>query len=331
LVQRRDFITLLGAAVVIPPLLAHAQSASGMRRVGVFMNLAEDDSEGVARLAAFREALQALGWAEKRNIHIDDRWGAGDADLYRRFAAELVALAPDVILAGGGQVVAPLQQATRTIPIVFTNTNDPLALGFVSSLAHPGGNTTGFINIEYSFSAKWLELLTQVAPRTMHATVLWDSAVASGKAQLDAIRVAASARQIDVNPVDLRNPGLIEGAIATFARRESGGLIVTASTLATLHRDLIVNLANQLKLPSVYPNRLYVLAGGLLSYGPHFIDQYRRAAGYVDRILRGSKPADLPVQAPVRYEMTLNLRTAKAIDLDVPRIVLAAASDVIDD
>jgi putative tryptophan/tyrosine transport system substrate-binding protein len=329
-VRRRDLIALLAAAAIVRPLATRAQISVGMRRVGVFMNLAAGDSEGVARLSAFRQALQELGWTEGRNIQIDDRWGAGDAERYRRFAAELVALAPDVILAGGGQVVRPLQQATRTIPIVFTNTNDPLALGFVTSLAHPGGNITGFINIEDTFSGKWLELLKQVAPRTMRAAVLWDSVVTSGKAQLAAIRAVASPRQIEVSPVDVRKPGQIEPSIAAFAQQENGGLVVTASTLATLHRDLIVNLANQYKLPSVYPNRLYVAAGGLISYGPHFLDQYRRAAGYVDRILRGSKPADLPVQAPVRFEMMLNLRTAKAIGLDVSRIVLAGANEVID-
>src|SRR5262249_29924830 len=294
------------------------------------MNLAADDPEGGARVFAFRQALQDLGWTESRNVRIDYRWGAGDSALYRRHAAELVALSPDVILAGGGQAVNPLREASRTVPIVFTNTNDPISLRFVESLARPGGNATGFINVEPSFSVKWLELLKEVAPNVTRAAVLHDSSVVSGVRQFEAIESAASSRNVKVSPVDLHDiEGLAHG-IAAFAREANGGLVVTSSTQATIRRDLIIALAARHRLPAVYPTTLFVSAGGLTSYGPLFLDQYRRAADYVDRILKGANPANLPVQAPSKYEMALNLKTAKVLGLRVPRIVLARTDQVID-
>jgi putative tryptophan/tyrosine transport system substrate-binding protein len=327
--RRRDFIALVGGVATAAPLVARAQQSDRMARVAVFMNLAADDTQGQARVSVFREAMQDLGWTEGRNIRIDYRWGAGDPELYRRYAAELVALTPNVIMAGGGQVMAPLLEATRTVPIVFTNTNDPVALDFVASLARPGGNATGFINIGYGFSAKWLELLKQLAPRMTRAAVLRDAATNSGKDQFAAIQAVASSLQVEVSPIDLHNATEMEQAIAEFAREENGGLIATSSTSATVHRDLIITLAARHRLPAVYPNQFYVTSGGLISYGPLFVDQYRRAADYVDRILKGAQPADLPVQAPTRYETVLNLKTAKALGLNVPRFVFLRADRVI--
>jgi putative ABC transport system substrate-binding protein len=294
------------------------------------MNLVAADPEGRARFATFRQALQDRGWTEGRNLRMDIRWSAGDADRIRRFAAELVALAPDIILAGSGQVVAALQKATRTVPIVFAVAIDPVALGYVESLSRPGGNTTGFLQIEYSFGGKWLELLKQIAPHVTRVAALRDASVPSGDAQLAAIRSAAPEFGVELIPVDVHDRDQMEHALTAFAREGNGGLIVTASTMAASHRDLIIALAARERLPAVYPNPLYVNDGGLVSYGPVVLDQFSRAAEYVDRILKGAKPGDLPVQAPVRFEMALNLRTARALDLDVPRIVLWRADHVID-
>jgi len=290
------------------------------------MNLAENDPEVRIRDAAFRQGLQELGWTVGANLRIDYRWGAGDRDLYRRYAAELVALGSEVILATAGPIVAALQRETRTIPIVFTATIDPVALGYVASLARPGGNTTGFTNVGYGFSGKWLELLKDIAPSVTRAAVLHDTTVRAGIVQYRAIQAVAPALGMALTPIDLRDIGERDRAIEAFGREPNGGLIVTASTLATAHRDVIVSLADRYRLPAVYPNRVYVEVGGLISYGPMFIEQYRRAAGYVDRILRGTKPTDLPVQAPTHYETVLNLKAAKALGL-VPMDTLFARID----
>ena len=278
--------------------------------------MAADDPEGQARIAAFLQGLQELGWTDGRNVRIDTRWGAGDADRNRRYAAELVALAPDVILASGGTVVGPLLQATRTVPIVFTQTPDPVGAGFVESLARPGGNATGFTLFEYGISGKWLELLKEIAPRVTRAAVLRDPAIPQGIGQLGAIQSVAPSFGVELSPVDVRDAGEIERAVTAFARGSNGGLIVTASGLAIVHRELIITLAARHKLPAVYSSRFFVTGGGLISYGPDSIDPHRRAAGYVDRILKGEKPADLPVQAPTKYELVINLKTAKALGLD---------------
>jgi putative ABC transport system substrate-binding protein len=301
-----------------------------MRRIGVLMNLAADDPEGQARDATFRQALKELGWSEGRNLLIDYRWGAGDAEQYRRHAAELVALSPDVILAGGGLVMRPLLQATRSVPIVFTATVDPVRNGYVSSLARPGGNATGFTNIEFGFSETWLELLKQIAPRVRRVAILRDPTGPIGRAQSDAIQAAAPSVGMETSPVDVHEVGEMERALAAFAREPNGGLIVTVSTAATLHRHLIIALAARHQLPAVYHNRFWVTEGGLVSYGPAVLEQYRQAAGYVDRILKGAKPADLPVQAPTTFETALNFKTAKTLGLDVPRIVLLRADLVIE-
>jgi len=328
--RRRDIIALLGGAAASWSLAVRAQQTDRMRRIGVLMPLAADDPQGQARISTFRQALQDRGWTEGRNLQIDIRWGAGDAERHRRLAEELVELAPDIILAGGGLVMAALQKATRKIPIVFTATIDPVRLGFVESLSRPGGNTTGFINIEYSFSGKWLELLKQIAPRVTRVAVLRDTTVFSGDAQLAAIQSVAPEFGVELSPVDVHDSDKMEQAVTAFAREANGGLVVTASTFATQHRDLIIALAARHRLPAVYPNQFYVTGGGLISYGPVFLDQYRRAADYVDRILKGAKPGDLPVQAPARFQMVLNRTTVKALGLDVPRVVLVRADQVID-
>jgi len=329
-VRRRDILALPGAATVAWLLAARAQPADRIRRIGVLMALVGDDPQGHAQVATFRQALQDRGWIEGRNLRMDVRWGGGDAERNRRFAAELVALAPDIILGGSGQVVAALQKETRTVPIVFTVAIDPVALGFVESISRPGGNTTGFINIEYSFSGKWLELLKQIAPGVTRVAVIRDAAVASGEAQLAAIRSAALEFGVELSIVDVRDGDRMEHALTAFAREGNGGLIVTASIFANSHRGLIIALAARNRLPAVYPNPIFVTDGGLVSYGAVLLDQFSRAAEYVDRILKGAKAGDLPVQAPVRFETVLNLRTAKALGLDVPRIVLSRADRVID-
>jgi putative ABC transport system substrate-binding protein len=327
-VRRRAFITLLGGAAAWP-LAARAQQGERVRRIGVLMNAAADDPYGRARLAAFQQVLQQLGWSDGRNVRIDTRWGENDVDRDRTYAAELVALAPDVILAAGTLSVAALRRETWTIPIVFNSVSDPVGASFVDNLARPGGNITGFMNFEYSLSGKWLELLKEIAPSLTRAAVLRDSANPAGIAQFGAIRATASSLGVDVSPINVRDAGEIERAVAAFARSADGGLIVTGSALER-HSDLIVNLAARHKLPAVYFERYYVAAGGLISYGPDLVDQFRRAAGYVDRILKGEKPADLPVQAPTKYDLVLNLKTAKALGLDVPATVLARADEVIE-
>jgi putative tryptophan/tyrosine transport system substrate-binding protein len=327
--KRREFITLLGAGAAWP-LAARAQQGERMRRIGVLMNTAADDPEGKVRNAAFERELQELGWTDGRNVRIDYRWGAGDADRIRRYAAELVSLSPDVILTVGSATAGPLLQATRTVPIVFVQAPDPVGAGFVDSLARPGGNATGFTLFEYGISGKWLELLKEIAPRVTRVAVLRDPAIAAGTGQLGAIQSAAPSFGVELSPLGVRDPGEIERAITAFARSSNGGLIVTVSTLAGVHRDLIVTLAARYKLPAVYYARYIVAGGGLISYGPDFVDQHRRAAGYVDRILKGEKPADLPVQTPTKYELAINLKTAKALGLDIPASVLARADEVIE-
>jgi putative ABC transport system substrate-binding protein len=327
---RRSFITLLGgAAAATWPLAARAQQSEQMRRIGVLMNLAADDPEGQVRIAAFVQGLQQFGWTVGRNLQIDTHWAAADADLFRRYATELVRAAPDVILASTSLAIAPLQQATRTVPIVFVITLDPVGGGYVASLARPGGNATGFMLYEYSVSGKWLELLKQIAPGVTRAVVLRDPA-APGIGQFAAIQAVAPPFGVELSPVDVRDGGEIERAVTTFARKPNGGLIVTGSPSQAVHRKLIVTLAAQHRLPAVYPFRYMATDGGLIAYGPEMIDQYRRAAQYVDRILRGEKPADLPVQAPTKYELVINLKTAKALGLEVPPSLLARADEVIE-
>jgi putative ABC transport system substrate-binding protein len=312
------------------PLAARAQQAERMRRIGVLMTTAANDPESKARIGAFLQGLQDLGWIDGRNVSIEARWPAGDPVRIRRYAAELAGLAPDLILATGSATVAPLLQVTRAVPVVFVLVPDPVGAGFVDSLARPGGNATGFTNFEYGISAKWLELLKEIAPGVMRVAVLRDSALAVGSGQFGAIQSVAPSFGAELRPIDVRDAAEIERAIAAFARAPNGGLIVTGSALAVVHRDLIIALAARYKLPAVYFQRLFAASGGLISYGPNFLDQYRRAAGYVDRILKGEKPADLPVQAPTKFELVINLKTAKALGLTVPPTLLARADDVIE-
>jgi putative tryptophan/tyrosine transport system substrate-binding protein len=326
--QRRALITLLAGAAAWP-LAAHAQQPDRIRRIGAFAGI-EEDAEGQARFAAFLQGLRQLGWTDGRNVRIDYRWGGGNADNIRKQAAELAALAPDVILAAGAAVAGPLLQATRTVPIVFVIVPDPVGAGFVDSLARPGGNATGFITFEYSISAKWLELLKQIAPDVTRAAVLRDPAISTGIGQFGAIQAVAPSLGVEVSPVNVRDAGEIERAIAAFARPSNGGLIVTASALVVVHRDLIITLAARHKLPAVFYERFFVAGGGLISYGPDYLDEFRRAAGYVDRILKGEKPADLPVQAPTKYKLAINLKTAKTLGLTMPPSLLATADEVIE-
>ena len=327
---RREFLTLLGGAVVAWPLVARAQGPDGLRRIGVLMDLAPGDPEGRARLEAFQAQLSRLGWTDGQNTRIDVRWGAGVADRMRRYAEELVALTPDVILASGSPSVGALQRLTDTLPIVFATVADPVGAGFVASLARPGGNITGFMLLEYSIGTKWLELLKEIDPRVSRVAILRDPTLASGSGQFGAIQAVASSFGVELSPIGMRDPGEIESAINAFSRGANGGLIVTASTLATLHRELIVAMASRNRLPAVYSNRLFVTGGGLLSYSPDRIDQFRRSADYVDRILKGEKPADLPVQQPTKYELVINLRTAKALGIEFPAKLLALADEVIE-
>jgi putative ABC transport system substrate-binding protein len=302
-----------------------------VRRIGVLLAATADDPDYQARIAAFQQGLQQLGWSDGHNVHIDTRWATTKADDIRRHAAELAALAPDVILAGTGTAtVAPLLQATRTVPIVFAVVIDPVGAGFVDSLARPGGNATGFTVFEYGMSGKWLELLKQIAPAVTRAAVLRDPTIASGIGQFAAVQAVAPSLGVDLSAVDVRDAGEIERAVTAFARSSNGGLIVTASALATYHRDLLIALAARLQLPAVYPYRFFVTVGGLISYGPNFVEQYRQAAGYVDRILKGEKPAELPVQGATKYELAINLKMAKGIGLTVPPAVLARAGEVIE-
>jgi putative ABC transport system substrate-binding protein len=328
--KRRDFITLLGGAAATWPLAARAQQAERMRRIGVLMNRAADDPQGQARLKAFQQALQQLGWSDGRNVQIDVRWGENDADRSRRYAQELVALAPDIFLASGTVSVTALQHITRTLPIVFAGVSDPVGAGLVDTLARPGGNATGFMNYEYDFSGKWLELLKQIAPRVTRAAVIRNAAIPVGIGQFSAIQAVARSLGVEVSPIGVHDLGEIGRAVEAFARLPNGGLIETSSALSTVPRDLIITLAARHKLPAVYTFRYMVIAGGLVSYGPDLLEQFGHTAGYVDRILKGEKPADLPVQAPTKYELVVNLKTAKALGLEVPATVLARANEVIE-
>jgi ABC-type uncharacterized transport system substrate-binding protein len=328
--QRRDFIKFVGGAAAAWPLAARAQQPEQMRHIGLLTNLAKDDPEDKARNAAFLQELQQLGWTVDRNVRIDYRWGAGDAARNRRNAAELVALAPDVILATGTPTLEPLLQATRTVPIVFVQVVDPVGAGMIASLARPGGNATGFTTIDYGISGKWLELLKEIAPNVTRAAVIRDASSSSGIAQFAAIQSVAPALSVEVIPVNVRDADEIENAVDAFARDPNGGLIVTESGPTIIHRELIITLAARHHLPAVYGFRVFVASGGLVSYGPDTVDPYRRAAGYIDRILKGEKPADLPVQAPTKYELVINLKTAKALGLTVPPTLLARANEVIE-
>ena len=328
--RRREFITVLASAAAAWPLAARAQQGEGIRRIGVLMASAADDSENQARMAAFLQGFAQLGWTDGRNVRIEIRWSGGKADDARRYAAELVALAPDVILAHGVSTVRPLLQATRTVPIVFVIVIDPVGAGFVASLAQPGGNATGFTAFEYGVSGKWLELLKEVAPGVTRVAVLRDPAVASGIGQFAAVQAVAPSLGVELSPIDTRDAPEIERAVTVFARSGNSGLIVTPSPVASRHRELITALAARHNLPAVYAFRFYVTAGGLISYGPDTIDQYRRAAAYVDRILKGEKPSDLPVQAPTKYQLVINLKTAKALGLTMPPSLIARADEVIE-
>ena len=328
--RRREFITLIGGAATMWPLAARAQQAQRMRRIGVLMGLAATDAEGQARFAAFLQGLQEFGWAIGRNVIIDIRWSTGNNTDFRKYAMELVALGPEVILAYSSDVVAPLLQVTRTVPIVFAVVVDPVGAGYVDSLARPGGNITGFTVFEYSMSGKWLQLLKEIAPGVTRVAVLRDPSIATGPAQFAAIQAVAPSLGVELRPVDVRDEGEIERALALFAQNPNSGLIVTGSPQATSHRDFIIALAARHRLPAVYFGRYWAAGGGLISYGPDFLDQFRRAAGYVDRILKGEKPADMPVQAPTKYELVINLKTAKTLGLTVPPSLLARADEVIE-
>jgi ABC-type uncharacterized transport system substrate-binding protein len=326
--RRREFITLLGGAAAAWPLGARAQEPERLRRIGVLLNVAEGDPVGQGRLSAFVQRLKEVGWTEGRNVRLYVRWGAGDDELYRRYATELVALMPDVIVAVTSGVVAALQRATRTVPIVFAGVIDPVGGGFVRSLARPGGNSTGFALFEYAISAKWLELLKEIAPSVTRVAVLRDTATA-GIGQFAAIQ-AVGPIGMELSVIGMHEAGGIEQDVAAFARDSNGGLVVTATAFGANHPDVITTLAAKYKLPAVYPFRFFVGAGGLLSYGPDLVSQLRPAADYVDRILKGDKPAALPVQVPTKYELTINLKTAKTLGLDVPPTLLARADEVIE-
>jgi putative tryptophan/tyrosine transport system substrate-binding protein len=329
-IERRKFLATLGGAAAAWPLATRAQQGERMRRIGIILPASSDDAEYQVRVGALLQELQQLGWIIGRNIRIDTRWTKGDVDDTRKYAAELVALAPDAIVATGNSTVGPLLQLTRTVPIVFPAAADPVAAGLVESLARPGGNATGFLTVEYSFSAKWPELLKQVASNVTRAAVVRDPGTPSGIGQFSVIQTVASSIGLEVFPVNVRDADGIERALATLAASGHGGLIVTSGGIAEARRDLIVTLAAQHRLPAVSPYRSHVDSGGLISYGPDQIDRYRRAAGYVDRILKGEKPANLPVQAPTKYELVINLKTAKALGLTVPPMLLARADEVIE-
>jgi putative tryptophan/tyrosine transport system substrate-binding protein len=326
--QRRQFIALLGGAATWP-LAARAQQDQRVRRIGVLSALAENDPESVARRPAFEQALKALNWTNGSNLRVDYRWGEGDAERSRKLAAELIALAPDVIVASGNIALEQMTQATRTIPIVFVQAIDPVGSGFVKSLARPGGNITGFTQFEYSLAAKWVELLKQIAPHVTRAAVIRDPTRGPGIGQFAVVQATAPSLGMELSPINAPAISEMESAIAEFARSPNGGLIVTVGGTA-VHRNLIIALAAKYRLPAVYPFRYFVTRGGLMSYGSDTIDQYRRAAAYVDRILKGEKPADLPVQAPTKYELVINLKTAKALGLTIPPAVLARADEVIE-
>jgi putative ABC transport system substrate-binding protein len=327
--RRREFMTLLGGAAAWPAL-ARAQQRDRMRRIGILVPGDTDDADYQVWIGAFQQALAYLGWNIGRNVRIDTRWAGGKADDIRRHATELVALAPEVILAHGTTTVRPLLQVTRTVPIVFPIAGDPVGAGFVDTLARPGGNVTGFMTVEFSFAGKWLELLKEIAPSVTRAAVLRDPSQGSGTSQFAAIQAIAPSLRVEVTPVNLLDPSEVERAVAAFARSANGGLIIVPGGSATAHRGLIVALASQHKLPAIYPGRHFITSGGLISYEPDYVDQYQRAAGYVDRILRGEKPADLPIQTPTKYELVVNLKAAKALGLDVPPSLIARADEVIE-
>jgi putative ABC transport system substrate-binding protein len=329
--RRRDFITLLGVAAAAWPPAARAQQAARIRRIGVLASYREGDPEATARITGFVQRLQESGWTVGGDLRIDYRWAAGDLDRERRLAAELVALAPDVLLAATGPTLEALLQVTRTIPIVFTSVIDPVGSGLVESLAHPGGNATGFTNIEWGVSGKWPDLLKQIAPRITRIAVIRDPSVPSGSGQLGAIQAAAASLGLDSRPIDSRDSAGIERTVSTFAQQPNGGLILTLSATGVLNRSATIAAAARYKLPAIYPAGFYVSDdGGLMSYGPNGIELWRLAAGYVDRILRGEKPADLPVQAPTKYELVINLKTARALGLSVPDTLLAIADEVVE-
>jgi putative tryptophan/tyrosine transport system substrate-binding protein len=327
--KRREFITLLGGAAAWPRG-ARAQQDARMRRIGVLMNLAADDTDSQHRLTAFVQSLQELGWTDGRNVKIDTRWGAGDPDRIRDYVAQMLKLSPDVMVASGDSTLQPMRQATRTVPIVFVIVPDPVGAGIVASLARPGGNATGFTNIEYGMSGKWLELLKQIAPGVRKVAVLRDPNLRSGIGQWGAIQAVAPSFGVELRPVDVSDASEIERAIDAFAGSANVGLIIATSAIAILHRNRIIELAARHKLPAVYAYRIFPEAGGLVSYGPDLVDQYRHAAHYVDRILKGENPADLPVQAPTKYELVINLKTARALGLELPPTVLAVADEVIE-
>jgi ABC-type uncharacterized transport system substrate-binding protein len=328
--RRRDFITAVAASTLAWPLATAAQQREKMRRVGVLMTLAADDPEGLARVTAFAQGLQELGWRDGRDVRIDYRWAAADAASFHKYAQELLTLAPDVIIAVATPSVVALQQATRTVPIVFVGVTDPVGAGLVESLAHPGGNTTGFSIFEYSISGKWLELLREIAPRVTRAAVIRDPLLTSGTAQFSVIQSMAHSLRAELIPVGARSADEIERGLSTFAREPNGGVIVTASPLTAVHRNLIITLAARHRLPAVYPFPYFATGGGLISYGPDQVDHFRRAASYVDRILKGEKPADLPVEHPTKYELVINLKTARTLGLEIPPTLLATADEVID-
>lgn len=328
--KRREFITLLGGAVVASPLTSRAQQAERVRRIGVLMPLAADDTEGQARFTAFLQGLRELGWTDGHNVRIDTRWTEGKPDVIRRYAAEFAALAPDVILAAATPIVAALKPETRSVPIVFVLVADPVAAGFVDSLSRPGGNITGFMNFEYGVSGKWLELLKEIAPHVTRVAVIRELTSPSGMGQFGALQSAAPSFGVELVPIGTRDAAEIEHGITAFTRGLNGGMIVPGGVAGTVYRDPIIMLASRHRLPTVYSDRTSVSAGGLISYGPDRVDPFRRAAGYVDRILKGEKPADLPVQAPTRYELVINLKTAKAIGLEFPPTLLARADEVIE-
>jgi putative ABC transport system substrate-binding protein len=328
--RRRDFIKGLAGSAIAWPLAALAQQSSQIRRVGVLMNFPSADPEGQARMAAFKQALSKLGWIEGGNLHTEIRWAGDNPDLYRRYAEELVALTPDVIFASGGQSVEALQRVTRSMPIIFANVIDPVGEGFITSLSRPGGNTTGFIAFEYSIAGKWLDLLRELAPAVKRAAVLRDPSYGACIGQFAAIQSATSSSSVELSAVDDRDAGEIERAITAFAREPNGGVIITASSASVAHRNFVISLLTRYRLPNVYPFKYYPTSGGLASYGPDLIELLPPAAVYVDRILKGGRPADLPVQAPTKYELVINLKTAKALGLNVPQTLLTRADEVIE-
>jgi putative ABC transport system substrate-binding protein len=329
-IGRRNFLATLGGAAAAWPLAARAQQGGGMRRIGVLMNLAADDPEAQRRMNAFVQALQQLGWTDGRNVRIDARWSVGEPERRRKNAAEVVGMTPDVIVAEGSASLAPLLPMIRSIPVVFTIVPDPVGAGFVDSLSQPGGNVTGFSQFEYGLSGKWLELLKEIAPNVTRVAVLRELGLTAGVAQFAVLQAVAPSLGVELVALNVRDSVEIERSIAAFGRSSKGGMIVTSGPLAAVHRKLIIALAARHKLPTVYAIKYMAAAGGLLSYGPDFVDQYRQAAGYVDRILKGEKPADLPVQAPTKYELVVNLKTAQALGLEIPSSVLARADEVIE-